>query len=237
MKTWRQRLYESYLSTGQATHKEDQNNPYHKRLIQEHLPKDKKIAILDLACGHGALIASLKNEGYHDLLGIDHSSEQVALAYKLGISEVRKEDLNLFLEGSRTKRYDLIFLMDILEHLEKQEVFDVLDRVNLLLNDGGMVVIHVPNAAGIFGMRIRYGDFTHQNAFTPQSVKQVLHACGLGDVSVFEDKPVIHGIKSFVRYLLWQMLTAPLRLLLIAETGTTRHILSQNILVISRRSL
>jgi len=126
--------------------------------------------------------------------------------------------------------------MDILEHLEKGELLALLDQVYASLRSDGIVIIHVPNAEGLFGMRIRYGDLTHENCFTPRSIEQALNACSFHHVVCFEDKPIIHGAKSLLRRIIWELLTAPPRLLLAAETGSTRSILSQNMLVIAGKS-
>jgi hypothetical protein len=126
--------------------------------------------------------------------------------------------------------------MDILEHFTKQELFDYLDIVYLSLKQGGIVVIHVPNGEGVFGMRIRFGDLTHENCFTSQSMNQALTTCGFDGILCYEDKPIVHGFKSFIRSILWEVLSLPYRLLLIAETGNTEMILSQNMLVVARKS-
>jgi len=238
MNEWRQRLYDSYVSTGQAGKTIEQKNfknPYFEKLVRQHLPNKSDLLIADLACGHGRLLYSLKRHGFSNIHGVDISQEQIDIAHKLGISEAKCQDINLFLEENKEKSFDVIFLMDILEHLESQEVLDLLDKVNDSLGSNGMVVIHVPNAAGIFGMRIRYGDFTHQHAFTPKSIQQILRACHFNQVECFEDKPTIHGMKSLVRFILWQVLTLPFRILLTAETGATKHIISQNMLVVSKK--
>jgi 2-polyprenyl-3-methyl-5-hydroxy-6-metoxy-1,4-benzoquinol methylase len=238
MTDWKRHLYDGYISTGQASNPEQNNgrNPYYERLIATHLPKNTNISILDLACGHGQLINTLKKHGYNNVLGVDISEEQVALAHNLGIREVVHKDLNVFLESSKEKTYDVVFLMDILEHLEKREIFDLLDKANQVLAENGTIVIHVPNGAGIFGMRVRYGDFTHQNAFTSKSMQQILSARNFANITSFEDKPTIRGLKSFVRRILWHVLTFLPRLLLIAESGTTKHYLSQNILVTAKKA-
>lgn len=241
MNDWKHRLYDNYVSTGQAganvnpqTGLNVGDYPYISSLIQQHLPSKKDMAILDLACGHGALIYCLKHHGYSNLSGVDISAQQVKLAHELGLTEIKCQDIQDFL-ADKVNAFDVIFLMDILEHLTKQELFDCLDSVNKSLSADGMLVIHVPNAEGIFGMRIRYGDLTHENCFTPQSISQALNACGIHKIDCFEDKPVIHGIKSFVRYVLWMLLTVPFRLLLAAETGVVKSVLSQNMLVIARK--
>lgn len=236
MTQWEKRLYDSYVSTGQASdlgNLTDMSSPYYDNLISTHLPKNKDIAILDIACGYGRLLLNLRNHGYKNLKGVDISEEQVALAHELGITEVQLRDLTLFLEEEEELSYDIIFLMDILEHLEKQDVLDLLDRVNALLKNGGKVILHVPNGSGLFGMRVRYGDFTHYAAFTAKSMQQILKATGFKDVKSYEDRPIIHGIKSLFRLFIWHIFTLSPRLLLLAETGSKDHILSQNMLVIA----
>ena len=170
-------------------------------------------------------------------MGVDISEEQVAVAHRLGIAEVKCQDVNEFLEGVKAESFDVVFLMDILEHLGKQEIFDLLDKVHNVIKKDGMLVIHVPNGAGIFGMKVRYGDFTHRNAFTQQSMQQILHACNFDNMKCFEDKPVVHGLKSSIRFYLWEILTLFPRLLLLAETGISQHLLSQNILVTAKISV
>ena len=239
MGDWKSKLYESYVSTRQAAAVADESvgpelsgYPQLLDVIKRHVPSDTSVRITDLGCGHGALVFCLKSLGYTDIEGIDVSSEQVALANKLGIDEVRQGDLIEHLQ-SASKTYDVLFLMDVLEHLGKQDVIDLLSLARTSLAAGGRAIIHVPNAEGLFGMRVRYGDFTHELCFTPQSIRQVLRACGFRDVQVYEDKPVVHGIKSLVRSALWKVLTLRERLLLLAETGAGGHILSQNMLVVA----
>ena len=237
MQDWKQLLYDHYISTDQAGRNirlEDglriSNYPYYRKLIETHLPEQNDIAIADIACGHGALVFCLNELGYSNVKGVDISPEQVDLAHKLGITDVESQDMNTFLSANENA-FDVVFLMDILEHLEKAELFDLLERVRNALRKGGIVIIHIPNAEGLFGLRMRYGDLTHENCFTPGSIRQALSVFGFQNILCFEDKPVVHGGKSLFRYIAWEILTIPGRLLLMAETGATRHILSQNMLV------
>jgi 2-polyprenyl-3-methyl-5-hydroxy-6-metoxy-1,4-benzoquinol methylase len=233
---WQSKLYEAYVSTGQAAMRSSRirltDYPQHVRVIKKYVPADRSIKIVDLACGHGTLVFCLRELGYDHAEGVDVSPEQVALAHRLGIPEVRLGGLGDFIQDKKAM-YDVIFLMDILEHLDKQSVMDVLERVREGLKDGGRLIIHVPNGEGRFGMRVRYGDFTHQGCFTRRSMQQVLSASGFGSIAAYEEKPLVHGAKSFVRRLLWSSLTLSDRLLLLAETGTWNHILSQNMLVVA----
>jgi len=241
MEDWKQRLYDNYASTGHASvrvrrgdgHRVS-NYPFAARLIRRHLPAVKDIAVVDLACGDGALLACLKQLGYLNVAGVDASPVRVRAAHAAGLGEVSCQEIGEYLRG-REQQFDAVFLMDVLEHLDRKAQLEVLDQVHRALKVGGILILHVPNAEGVFGMRVRYGDLTHENAFTPQSIRQALHVCGFRDIACHEDRPVVHGPTSLFRHVLWVCLTAPIRVLLSAETGATGHVLSQNMTVAARK--
>jgi len=245
--SFKNRLYEVYVSSEQGGGtvvnqlKDGKklfsgNGPYITQLIKQYIPHDRNLRIVDLGCGHGAHLYFLKQRGYHNLVGVDTSAEQVELAHQLGVDEVQCADIETFLARDQESA-DVILLIDILEHLPLETAFDLLDRIFSKLNDGGRLIIHVPNAEGLYGMRIRYGDLTHEQAFTPTSIRQLLKTIGFNKVTYSEDKPIVHGVVSFIRRVLWGILTAPHRLLLMAETGHKKFILSQNMLVVAQKGM
>ena len=237
MEAWKERLYARYVSTGQAmvasVTPECFDLSRHGQLIatlRGVLPDRRDVRIVDVACGHGLLLQCANALGYTQLHGCDVSAEQVSLAHRMGMEQVVCQDLAGFL-SERQAAFDIVFAMDVLEHLTKAELLDCLDMIGRALVPGGQVVIHVPNAEGLFGMRVRYGDLTHETAFTEFSMAQLLRATGFENIRCEEERPHVHGLKSAVRRGLWHVLTAPSRLLLAAETGQFGHLLSQNMLV------
>jgi 2-polyprenyl-3-methyl-5-hydroxy-6-metoxy-1,4-benzoquinol methylase len=235
---WKDRLYAAYVSSGQAnyTHPEPvrqfaMRQPYIQRLIRQHITQNRNIRILDLGCGHGAFIYFLQQAGYQNVHGVDVSAEQVDLAHKLGINNVEQQDIAVYLTSVEDETVDVVFLIDVLEHLTRQGLFDILDEIFRILRPGGKCIAHVPNASGLYGMQVRYGDLTHEIAFTPQSAHQVFAMVGFHRIKCFEDKPVIHGLISTVRWLLWSFGTLPSRVLMAAETGGSVFVLSQNMLI------
>jgi len=146
--------------------------------------------------------------------------------------EVVEENIDSFLNSFDLKA-DVILMIDILEHLTENELFTTLDMVYDSLLPGGKLITHIPNAEGLFGMRIRYGDLTHVRAFTPRSVRQLLTTVGFETIVLFEDKPIPHGLISLIRRAIWELGTLRMRLLLSAETGGTKFVLSQNMLVVA----
>jgi 2-polyprenyl-3-methyl-5-hydroxy-6-metoxy-1,4-benzoquinol methylase len=235
---WKARAYNAYVSSGQAGNPDDLINsrlPYIELIIRKYIPFDPNLQILDLGCGYGAFLYVLKQAGFQRIAGIDTSLEQVALAHNLGVTEVEHGDIMSFLKRHNKETTDIVLLMDVIEHLTRQEIFDMLDEVFKVLRVGGKCIVHVPNAEGLFGVRVRYGDITHELAFTPKSAHQLFSTVGFHQIQCIEDRPLVHSLKSFLRRCIWDTMTLAPRLLLAAETGSGASILSQNMLVVCKK--
>lgn len=235
---WKSRFYEAYVSSGQARDTgeaaEELFRPrkaFLNQIIARHLPPDRNARIVDLACGPGALLYFLEQAGYRDIAGVDISEEQIAVATRLGISSATCATLEDFLSAQADASVDIVLAIDILEHLTRPEVMEMLAAVRRVLKPGGRCLAHVPNSDGLFGMRIRYGDFTHELALNASSARQIFRVAGFREVRCFEDKPRVHGAVSLVRRVIWDVGTLPSRLLLAAESGATGAILSQNMMI------
>ena len=238
--SWKDTVYQSYVSSGHVPDAGNSAEEYFRgrraffeAIIRSHFPSDRAARILDIGCGHGALPYFLYRAGYSNVRGVDGSREQVELARRLGITGVEYGEALGFLHNFENASAEAICLFDVLEHLTRQEAFDLLEEVRRVLSPGGRCIGHVPNAAGIFGSRIRYGDLSHEQAFTASSLSQMFRSLGFSEVRCFEDKPIVHGATSAVRRILWQLGTVPFRLLSAAETGSFGVILSQNVLFVA----
>jgi SAM-dependent methyltransferase len=244
---WKTRLYNGYVSSGQASVAESRLStqnpervfqsraPYIRSVIARHLPQERTGRIVDLACGYGAFLYYLRAAGYTNVSGVDISQEQIDVAHKLGVREAKCSDMLTELNEITSESIDAVLMMDVLEHLENDELFEVLDQVFRVTKKNGVCVAHVPNAEGIYGMRIRYGDLTHERAFAPKAAQQLFRTIGFKDVRCFEDRPQIHGLKSLTRRFIWSVGTVGHRVLLSAETGSRGFILSQNMLLSARK--
>lgn len=242
----KKKLYDKYVSSGQVKNinLENQNTSLYFKSRSNFINKiigrfisnnySKTAQIIDVACGHGAFVHFLHENGYVNAKGFDISKEQIDMGNKLGIQNLFCMELDEYFENNN-ENADVFLLIDIIEHLPTYEIMGLFGVLHNRLNAGGKIIIHVPNAEGLFGMRIRYGDITHETAFTPNSIKQLLRTIGFSDISCFEDKPIVHGFKSFLRRAIWDSFTLYHRLLLMAETGEHRFILSQNMTVIATK--
>ncbi|MCX5892548.1 MAG: class I SAM-dependent methyltransferase [Deltaproteobacteria bacterium] len=237
-RAYRQRIYPRYLEAGAAVPAAEKlaelqrRAPYLERLIREHFPADRTTAILDLGCGAGAMEYFARRQGFDNIMGVDRSPQQVAAARSLGLTGVREGDLLATLESLAGESQGLVIAFDVLEHFGKDELLTLVDQVARVLKSGGKFLFHVPNGESPFVGRVRYADFTHELAFTRESLAQLLNACGFAQIYCYEDQPAPHGILSGGRWLMWKIIRGLLRLYLAVETGNidAGMIFSQNLL-------
>lgn len=201
-----------------------------ERYFGKFLPSDKKARILDLGCGSGSLVYWLQKKGFENAEGIDVSGEQVAQASALGIKNVRQGNVSEFLKAN-TGTYDVIFAQDLMEHFTKPEILDVAESVRSSLKENGVFIIQTLNAENLLWGRLRWGDFTHETAFTKGGIGQMLRVSGFHTIEVYPQRPVVHGLKSFLRYVLWRFFELIMHAYLIVETGSSRGIFTQNLIV------
>ena len=211
--------------------------PYLRWLVRTCVAPNRAAAILDIGCGHGAILYALQQAGYHNVRGVDGSGEQVQAAARLGIGGVAQGDLMQTLRETTDASLDVVIAFDVIEHFTKAELIPLVDEVLRVLKLGGRWVIHVPNGESPFGNRMRCWDFTHEQAFTRTSLGQLLVASGFASVEAYEDRPIPHGFISAVRATLWRLIRATLLFYIAVETGSLdrRAVFSQNLLVVAEK--
>jgi SAM-dependent methyltransferase len=241
---YRRRFYASYARLEQRTDIEQVRRdlrltrPYLASLVARFFPADHNCSIVDLGCGSGALLLFLQEAGYVNTIGVETSPDQAGFARQLGVRSVLLGDLVPFLRASTGEVFDVVVVFDVIEHFCKDEVLEIMDHAYRVLRPGGRLIVHVPNAEGIFGSRIFWSDFTHEMAFTRQGLRQLTCACGFSSVEFSEDLPVVHGVKSLIRRILWAGLRSIFRLAYMAETGDTGAglILTQGLLAVANKA-
>jgi predicted TPR repeat methyltransferase len=236
MNNWKEFLYDSYVSSGQSGYKGGDiiknfgsAKPYADTLISNFFPNDKSAYIVDLGCGTGSVLYHIKEKGYTNIIGIDVSQQQVDIAHLAGLEFIKKQDLIEFLNNTKDNTIDVFMLLDVIEHMTREELFSIFSLLYAKLKIGGKVIIHVPNSEGIFGSKIRYADLTHELAFNTKSLAQLSSAFGFSELIAKEDKPIPHNLTSTIRRWLWNLLTIKYRILHLTETGSYKVILSQNL--------
>jgi len=168
---------------------------------------NKDSCILDVGCGVGYLEHYLINNGFTNIYAIDISKEQIEMAKqcltknKIHYEEkIKFKNENIFEHFKHEDlSYDIITLIDVLEHLKKYEALELMEIAHNALNEKGTLLIRVPNMEHPFNSSYkRYEDFTHEIGFTRSSLKQCLLATGFTENKVkFEKNPPVTSNNTF----------------------------------------
>ena len=109
-----------------------------ERLTGEMIPAAKELA--EIGCGHGLLQRQIEDRFGKDVAGFDLNDyalkKNVSRSSKVCCYDICQQELSL------RERFDIIFLFDVLEHLEEEKRF--LQAVLFHLAPGGKLVINVP---------------------------------------------------------------------------------------------
>lgn len=156
---------------------------YYQGVLGTHLPTPHGKRLLDVGCGMGLALRAMKDYGFDWVHGIDVSPEQIAACRRLGESCELVEDTHAYLSNCQ-ERYDVVLLLDVLEHIPVGEQIEVMRALLSVIEPGGRVIITVPNATSPLAARWRYIDFTHHSSFTEHSLRFVLLNAGFSPVEI-----------------------------------------------------
>lgn len=149
----------------------------YSRLISEYLPKDRSSLILDVGCGKGRNIQALKALGYLNIVGCDISANCYRLCLEKGLSVVNDNAhgfLSRYHEQTR-----LILMIDVIEHIPREIMESLFQKLSSALEPGGFIIIRAPNPESPFFGCDFYNDPTHQWCYTRDALIQLLSSTGL----------------------------------------------------------
>lgn len=103
-----------------------QRGDRYKRLAADINDLLKKIGlnkgpVLDFGCAVGFVIEAMENEGYEDVSGVDIS--------EWALSQCREKGLDVSNSIDPDKEYGLTFALDVLEHMNMDQVLDLLNTL------------------------------------------------------------------------------------------------------------
>ena len=128
-------------------------------------------SLLDMPCGDGVLTEMLA-PSFSRVVGIDASSKHLELA-KQTLPEVVFHEA-LIEEFETDERFSTITMLNILEHVV--EPVEVLKKAASLLDDGGVLLVHVPNANAVNRrLAVLMGTLTKCEELSPFDIQVVGH--------------------------------------------------------------
>lgn len=205
----------------------------YRRQFLPLLPDDKNAHILDLGCGSGSLVWFLQRNGFEHASGIDLSRDLIAAGSSLGVRNLRHGNFHDQVQGVDV--FDAIVMRDVLEHVPKPEIPELLRRCRDYLRPGGVLIIQVPNAAAPFASKLRYEDFTHELSFTVASLKQVLLLSGFSRVRFLPSDALVSGLRSRLRSIALMILTPLTRVFMKIMIGGDISILTPSLIAVAAK--
>jgi SAM-dependent methyltransferase len=126
--------------------------------------------VLEIGCGNGVLLEKLQNKG-KKVLGIEPNSDLIDISKKnnpnLNIKQGFAEDLNRLIDD----KFDVILMIDVLEHIENDEA--LLDDLSKFLNDGGEIIFVVPAYQFLHGVRDK--NIGHFRRYSKKTLTKLLN--------------------------------------------------------------
>jgi len=132
--------------------------------------------------------------------------------------------------------WDVVLMIDVLEHFTKDEFVNILHNVKTALKPGGKFVARIPNMDSYAGSTLANGDFTHETLLNASSAMQVFLACGFMNVMVHPSTlQTESALKEFIRKLLWPILKFRLKVELFANGLSTKNALfTPNMIIVAQ---
>jgi SAM-dependent methyltransferase len=202
-------IYENYINIGlgagpQTVAKIRQFEKNYKRFF----PADKEDGILDIGPGKGEMLTCLKELGYTNLQAVDISASVVHYIKDLGFNGFVANDLPTFLKG---QKYSLVTMCDVVEHIPKNQIVEILTAVRKALTEDGILIVQVPNMQSITANIFLYDDFTHETGYTERSLAQMLKLAGFSSVECYGFDFLGTNLKSKIQSVLQKCLWSLIR--------------------------
>lgn len=224
MNDYREVLYANYSSNfGPLKQVDDKMrwSRYDQHYDVSGLSPDAKIA--DLGCGRGEWLAWLTSKGYTNLTGFDFTDEAASRQFPgVNYRHFQGDVLNCL--SAHENEFNLLTCHDLIEHLTKMEVLDFVRACAKALKPGGQVWFSTFNAQSALSESVHYGDFTHETAFTPLSMYQMLAACGMEKISCRTvDSALATSLGGTLRVVSINLINAVLKWVFAAKKGRQRY--------------
>jgi cyclopropane fatty-acyl-phospholipid synthase-like methyltransferase len=162
---------------------EKQTIAYYHRALKDHLPASQSARILDIGCGAGLLLQSLKELGYENLHGVELDEGQGQQAKARGFDVTVTNDTVDWLRQKKGS-FDFVVATDVLEHIPVDAQISFVSAIQESMAAGATFLCTVPNANSALAERWRYIDWTHTSSFTEVSLDFLLHHGGLEVVAI-----------------------------------------------------
>lgn len=107
--------------------------------------KNKIINVLDIGCGSGIFAKQFLKDISCKYIGIDTVNK---ISNNLSIEFIEGNFCNI--NTTRLGKFEIIFLLDVIEHLDQKEIDTIFEKSLSLLSKEGIIVINVPSINSLY---------------------------------------------------------------------------------------
>lgn len=164
------------------------------RLARRHFSHPASTRCLDYGAFSGFFVRSLLEEGF-DAVGCELNSSAVEFGlrnYNLGSRLITHEEWST---RRQDKRYNLITLFEVLEHVP--EPADLVVQLRDRLESGGLIMVSTPNKAMLWRPPLDYPPH-HLSRFSHTSLRNLLAASGLQVLHTYEQMSVFDLSRHYI---------------------------------------
>jgi SAM-dependent methyltransferase len=166
----------------------------YKQNYSRYLPISKNSRVVELGCSEGGFLMWLKSQGYMNFFGMDSDPVAIDTAVRrLGETaaeiKCKVSDILDYVKSCESESIDVIFMNNVIEHLDKAYLLELIPEIRRVLMKDGKFIAQTGNIENPFNFGLYARDFTHQIAFTSNSLCQLMMMCGFERENV-EAKPI-----------------------------------------------
>lgn len=145
--------------------------PRFKELVK-HFPQLKEKRILDIGCGRGEIVFYSLDKGATEAIGVDYSKDAIKLAKKAQKKQEKhvKKNSKFFVRdakktGYKVESFDVVFMLEVLEHLYPEEQEQILRETYRILKSDGKLFIHTAPSKFFNDYTYRYWSYPVSSVF------------------------------------------------------------------------
>jgi 2-polyprenyl-3-methyl-5-hydroxy-6-metoxy-1,4-benzoquinol methylase len=179
--------------------------------IEKNCPLSPGMRALDIGCGSGVTAYHLAGLGLQ-IDAIDANPESISFAqknFKRGNLRFQMSRIDQMNFGPAS--FDLIYCLEVIEHITNPEIDDLLSRVFSLLKINGYFILTTPNYASLWPLLEFFADLfsrvppmrneQHVTMFTKKKLLAVLRARGFTSIRCTSDC----GVSPFFAGISWKL--------------------------------
>lgn len=158
-------------------------------------------SVLDIGCNTGVLLHFLRENLNVDVTGVEINEKAIQVGKKhLNLTTVFPDIYEL---RDKRKKFDVITLIDVIEHLPDPLGF--LDDAKSLLSDNGFIFLRFPCTDGLLFNRNRPSSWKwvyapyHLSLLSRQSIRNIAEKCGMSPQIVNDDLTELNPEIIFIK--------------------------------------